>query len=182
MCWGSDYTYLPVGIRLYQKRVWGLYHQWCLSVFVQSKLKSLKKKNALKLCLTIFVCVQHRRMRFNSCTMKTQQSRVITSWTNGFSLLHSHSSSSSKLRWMVRQPWSCIFFILYFIVEHVQDNLTQQKMHNLLTSQFLDSVGPPLSVWYTPMLSLRRLSPFFLLYLQLISCYLKLMPQLFYFV
>lgn len=56
------------------------------------------------LFLCTFVYFMHcRRRRFSSCTMKTRRSRVTTSWTNGFSPSRNPSSSSSRLRWTVRE-------------------------------------------------------------------------------
>lgn len=73
----------------------------------------VKRSGKMVICintLTVFVCVLVyfcvRRMRFSSCTMKTRRSGATTSWTNGFSPSRSPSSSSSRLRWTVRQMLS----------------------------------------------------------------------------
>lgn len=88
---------------------------------VQSNYLGLICVNALFNCVYVLMCC--RRMITSSCTMKTQRSRVTTSWTNGFSPSHSPSSSSSRLRWMVRQinifksivSWNLITLLLYSV-------------------------------------------------------------------
>lgn len=66
----------------------------------KSDCQSVRKWQLVLLPHRVYPCL--RRKRFSSCIMRTQWSRVTTLWTNGFCPSHSPSSSSSKLRWMVR--------------------------------------------------------------------------------
>lgn len=101
-------------------------------------------------------CLCARRMRFVSCTMKTRQSRVTTSWTNGFSPSHSPSSSSSRLRWTVRQTPSKLTHFQdmdsgwedYYLSAHLKIHPIWQHIHvsifsvNILTVLSCCSVPP----------------------------------------
>lgn len=62
----------------------------------------LKGYRLLKVLKGYCLFIWCRKKIFSSCTMRTQQSRATTSWTNGSSLSPSRWSSSSKQRWTVR--------------------------------------------------------------------------------